>query len=264
MPIGKFVGVAGLNSALWAIVISLVPGLILLAFGGFGPQRMFGFGMISGLAAYVIPNITVFSAISEVGAGYVGLMFALSPVFTAILSLLFKVRPPDRLLLISVCFGFAGALLIVAFRGQLKLGADGPWPLIAFIIPVSLAIGNVYRTARWPVGATPVQVGAAANLGAIPFLVVALASTAEAGTFSAVLAHPWLVLTQIGVSLAMFLVFFRLQQVGGPTYLSQLGYVAAAVGLAIGTLFLGESYPWPVWVGAGFIAAGLLIPLMRR
>ena len=36
--------------------------------------------------------------------------------------------------------------------------------------------------------------------------------------------------------------FFRLQAVGGPVYLSQIGYVAAAVGLFSGTLFLGESY----------------------
>ena len=36
---------------------------------------------------------------------------------------------------------------------------------------------------------------------------------------------------QLAVSTVVFLMFFRLQQIGGPTYLSQIGYVAAAVGV---------------------------------
>jgi drug/metabolite transporter (DMT)-like permease len=55
----------------------------------------------------------------------------------------------------------------------------------------------------------------------------------------------------------MFLMFFRLQQVGGPTYLSQIGYVAAAVGVVIGVFYFGETYPQSVWVGAAIIAVGI-------
>ncbi len=55
----------------------------------------------------------------------------------------------------------------------------------------------------------------------------------------------------------MFALFFRLQAVGGPVYLSQIGYVAAALGLVSGTLFLGEHYPPLTWIGAAVIAAGV-------
>ena len=41
--------------------------------------------------------------------------------------------------------------------------------------------------------------------------------------------------------------------VGGPVYLSQIGYVAAAVGLFSGTLFLGERYGLLTWLGAAVI-----------
>ena len=57
----------------------------------------------------------------------------------------------------------------------------------------------------------------------------------------------------------MFLMFFRLQQVGGPTYLSQIGYVAAAVGVIIGIVYFGETYPVSVWMGAGVIAVGIAL-----
>lgn len=54
----------------------------------------------------------------------------------------------------------------------------------------------------------------------------------------------------------MFAVFFRLQSVGGPVYLSQIGYVAAAVGLATGAFVLGEHYGLLTWLGAVVVTAG--------
>jgi drug/metabolite transporter (DMT)-like permease len=70
---------------------------------------------------------------------------------------------------------------------------------------------------------------------------------------------PWLIALQILVSTTMFLMFFRLQQIGGPTYLSQIGYVAAAVGLVIGVVVLSENYPAMVWLGAGVVAFGVAV-----
>jgi len=55
----------------------------------------------------------------------------------------------------------------------------------------------------------------------------------------------------------MFVFFFQLQKVGGPVYLSQIGYVGAAVGLLSGTLLLGERYGPLTWAGALVIAAGV-------
>jgi drug/metabolite transporter (DMT)-like permease len=62
----------------------------------------------------------------------------------------------------------------------------------------------------------------------------------------------------------MFAFFFRLQLVGGPVYLSQIGYVAAAVGLVIGVVFLDESYALLTWLGAAIIALGVSITTKAR
>ena len=71
-------------------------------------------------------------------------------------------------------------------------------------------------------------------------------------------------LAQLVVSTAMFLMFFRLQQIGGPTYLSQIGYVAAAVGLLMGVFYFGETYPLAVWAGAGIVAIGIAISTLAQ
>jgi drug/metabolite transporter (DMT)-like permease len=70
---------------------------------------------------------------------------------------------------------------------------------------------------------------------------------------------PLVVVAQVASASAMFAFFFRLQAVGGPVYLSQIGYVAAAVGLFAGTIFLGEHYQLLTWIGAVIITAGVFI-----
>ncbi|RVA86896.1 DMT family transporter, partial [Mesorhizobium sp. M7A.F.Ca.CA.004.01.1.1] len=70
---------------------------------------------------------------------------------------------------------------------------------------------------------------------------------------------PLVVVAQVASASAMFAFFFRLQAVGGPVYLSQIGYVAAAVGLFAGTIFLGEHYQLLTWAGAVIITAGVFI-----
>jgi drug/metabolite transporter (DMT)-like permease len=259
-PLGKLAFAAGIDPFLWAALISFIPGIALAIAAtkeNWGRADLHVFGAISGVFAYVIPNALLFTAIPHIGSGLAGLMYALSPVFTAALSFAFNIRPPSRGLLVAVALGFVGAVLIVLGRNGLAAPKAPQWLLLSLLVPVSLAIGNVYRTAKWPKDAPPTQVGAASNLLAvIPLLLLSAWNGGLQAT--TILEHWQLSVGQWFASLAMLTLFFRLQWVGGPTYLSQIGYVAAALSLAIGTLILGESYPPLVWAGAVFILAGIV------
>jgi drug/metabolite transporter (DMT)-like permease len=71
-------------------------------------------------------------------------------------------------------------------------------------------------------------------------------------------------LTQVAVAATMFGLFFRLQLIGGPVYLSQIGYVAAAVSLLLGVLFLDERYALSTWLGAGIVTMGVIMTTKAR
>jgi drug/metabolite transporter (DMT)-like permease len=266
-PLGTLANRAGFNPFLWISMIMLVPGLLLLFLARHENWRrsdLLSFGIIAGLFANVIPNSILLAAMPHIGSGLGGLMFALSPVVTALLSIIFKVRPPNRALIISVVLGFVGAVLIVSGRNSLALPSAPSWMLIALLMPVSLAIGNVYRTAYWPEHATPMQTGAASNLLSVPAL-IALAIWRDGGIeFAPFLLNWQLSLAQCAASIIMYLLFFRLQWVGGPTYLSQIGYVAAALGLTLGTTVFHESYPAIVWAGAVFILSGIIVTIFEK
>jgi drug/metabolite transporter (DMT)-like permease len=50
-----------------------------------------------------------------------------------------------------------------------------------------------------------------------------------------------------------------LLRVGGPVYLSQIGYVVTAVSVAIGALLFGERYGIRDWITIGLIFVGVML-----
>ncbi len=269
-PLGKLALGAGVQPAIWAALISLGAGLALTAITWFSentevlPRRFLQFSLISGFVSYVMPNFLTFLVIPKIGSGLTAIMFALSPVVTALLSVILRVRPPNLWGLVGIGFGMLGALTIVYGRNSFTEMTSGVWLAAALFIPIFLGVGNVYRTMFWPDRASPRQLAGLTNLAAVPFLLAAALLMEGGSNLQALMNIPVLIIAQLLVSTTMFLMFFRLQQIGGPTYLSQIGYVAAAVGVVIGVALFGEVYPPLVWVGATVIAFGIVLSSLAQ
>ena len=216
------------------------------------------------LLSYAIPNVLVFSSIPRLGAGFTSIMFTLSPVLTLALSIAMRLRSPNLLGVAGVGVGFAGAVLVTLTRGEVGRPADPLWIGLALLIPISLAAGNIYRTVDWPKDASPIELAIGSNLAAAVILAPAALLLTGEFPIAQLAGAPATAIAQIAVTAAMVALFFRLQIVGGPVYLSQIGYVAAAVGLATGTLFLGESYAALTWIGAVVIAIGIVMTTLAQ
>lgn len=221
-------------------------------------SRTAEYSLIAALVSFAAPNLIFFSAIPHVGVGFVALAIAFPPLFTYVGALALGM---ERFSIVRAT-GVALALCGAAYIAVLKLG--GPteatgWIMAVMVGPLFLAIGNLYRTSRWPPGARPdslagsMLIAAAAMLlliGVLPGFSLAVRPTLEAGL---------LIGAQIITFAAQFSIFFILQKRGGPVYISLLGAVAATVGVPVATLLLGESAPRGLAVGGVLIAAGILL-----
>ena len=263
IPLGKLAGDAGLPPILWAFVISFGAAALL---GGVSAargelrvpdRRRLRYFLCTAAVSYTIPNLLLFTVIPKVGAGYAGIMFTLSPIITLLFSLMLGVRRPNRLGVAGIAVGFAGALLVALSRGGLGQPAPVLWVVVALLIPVSLACGNIYRTLDWPKGAGPIELAVGSHAAAAVILFVLAMIFGGGAWFGQLAAVPGLALLQMLSAASMFAVFFRLQAVGGPVYLSQIGYIAAAVGLLAGVIWFGERYPPTSWIGVALIVAGV-------
>ncbi|TPL70290.1 DMT family transporter [Mesorhizobium sp. B2-3-15] len=265
LPFGKLATAAGVPAMVWAFVISLGAGgvllCVLLAHGQrirLTPHKLRYF-FVTAAVSYAVPNLLMFSAIPHLGAGYTGIMFTLSPVITLVFSILLGVRRPNMLSVSGIAVGFVGAVMVAVTRGEAGQPADLFWVMMGLLIPVSLAAGNIYRTIDWPEGTGPIELAVGSHLASAAMLLVGILTLLGGKAFVQLGAVPLIVVAQMASASAMFAFFFRLQAVGGPVYLSQIGYVAAAVGLFAGTIFLGEHYQLLTWVGAVIITAGVFI-----
>jgi drug/metabolite transporter (DMT)-like permease len=262
-PLGKLAMAAGIAPALWAAMISAGTGLVMLFIVAVTERKDLSrpstlyFAIVSSFLSYVVPSVLTYTVIPKIGSGLAAIMFALSPVVTALLSVIFRVRPPNLTSIFGIILGLAGAGIIIFSRSTDFSGGAAPWILLALMIPLFLGAGNVFRSMAWPFGASPRKLAAHTNLAAVPFLAVLVYGLTGTIDVLPLTNIPGLVALQLAASVIMFLMFFRLQQVGGPTYLSQIGYVAAAVGVVVGVFYFGETYPRSVWMGAGIIAIGI-------
>lgn len=269
-PLGKIAGDAGVSPLIWALLISLGATLVLLPLL-IATQtlilpglRVLRYTVISAIVSFITPNLLLFTVIPHAGAGYTGLMFALSPVFTLLFAWLFGMKLPGRLGRIGIVVGLAGAALVSLTRSTHPDGPGAEWLLAAMAIPLALAAGNVYRTLDWPDG-VPSNVLAFwghAFSSAVFFSLLLL--TRGTVPIREIAPAAGAALAQVLVAGMTFPAFFRLQQNGGPILLSQIGYVAAAVGLISATLFLGERYSLLTWLGAGVIAVGIGITITAQ
>lgn len=263
-PLGKFARESGISAAAWSFAIAGGGALILLGFILLRRQRIrldarhLRYYLITACLSYVLPNLIIYAAIPHLGAGMTAIYFTLSPIITLTLTILLGTKRPGWLGFVGILLGCVGALVVVFSKGQVDRPADLTWALGALVIPVSLAAGNVYRTLDWPAHGQPLVLAMGSNAIAAIFLIMAALVFDGALPFAGLAASPVLVAAQVLIAAAMFALFFRLQVAGGPVYLSQIGYVAAATSLVIGTLAMGEHYALATWTGALVIVAGVV------
>lgn len=220
-------------------------------------KRSIEYYLIAAFVSVAGANLLFFSAIPHVGAGFVALIIALPPLLTYLGALALKIERFN----IWRALGVASALMGAGTLAAKKISAPDAslfWILIALCGPVLLAIGNIYRTLRWPDDASPsalapgMLIAASLMLGMMAILPNFSLTVSVADTLSLVL-----IATQALIFAGQFLLLFLLQKTGGPVLLSLLGAVGAVVGVPVAIFLQGEAPPEGLILGATLIAIGV-------
>lgn len=268
--LSKVASVAGLPAPLFAFGLSLGSGLVLaavsLARGGRIPadRRHLVYYAVTGFVSVAAPNYLGFEVARHAGAAYASVPYALSPLITYALAVMVGLDSPAWRRVVGVALGLAGTTAI-ALSKMLGVNAAAPiWYVAALGLPLLVATGNVYRTLRWPAGTAPLALAAGMSLaGALWLAPVALTRTDGL----AALATPFgggVMALQVLVSVLMNWLYFRLQQAAGPVYLSQIGYVAAGLGVALALVLFGEPVTPAMLAGMALVVAGVVLVTPRR
>lgn len=218
------------------------------------------YAAIAGTLGISAPSLVTFSALAHVPAGLVGVIGALSPLFTYGLALLWRIERPVAMRAAGIAVGFAGVVALLWPSAGGTAAASLPWALLALAGPLLLAGGNLFRTLAWPPGLPPLA-AASLMLGVQAAFVVPLALLL--GVFEAPsppAGRDDVALLGAGTLTSLFyLTAFELQRRAGPVLVGQLGYVITAASLLIGALVFDERYPAFAWLAIATVLAGPLL-----
>ncbi|QOR37765.1 DMT family transporter [Billgrantia diversa] len=249
LVVAKVADGAGAPRLSFLMVAVTGAGVLLLTVATQQPQpmrldrRIVEYSLVSG-ALFALPNALGFLAVRHVGAGFVSLSFAFPILVTWVIAVGLGMERVNVLRLLGVLLGLAGGVLLAWAKAGGMQGAQG-WVALVLTIPLVIALGNIYRTLRWPGGAGPVYLAALMLLGgALALAPFVLAF--EAQQLALLLGSTGvlrLLLAEVAVFTVLYVFYFMLQKIAGPVYLSQIGMVAALVGTLIAVSLLGETVP---------------------
>ena len=221
--------------------------------------RSFEYYFVAALVSVAGSNLLLFSAIPHVGASFVALIVSLPPLLTYLGALMLRMERFNIIRALGVAAALTGAG-VLAVRKFSAPDASIVWILLALCGPVLLAIGNIYRTLRWPDQASPNALAPGMLIAAALLLFMCSALP----DFSVhVSLTGWLplgvIVVQAGLFAGQFLLLFVLQKTGGPVLLSLLGSVGAVVGVPVAIFLQGENPPAGLFLGASLIALGVAL-----
>jgi len=269
--LSKFANIAGIPPLLFIGLSAFGASMILFILAALlnapirPTRRTFGYAVVAGALTYAIPFGVLAFVVGHVESGVTAILQSLTPVFTLVVLHSLRRRRPEVWEFIGLALGLFGVLIIILLHHEIHIGQQPPmiWFALAFITPLSLSLGNVYRSIAWPADETPVTLAALSLAAAAIFVLVPAAVwhaySSDSHMLTLIGAGWWIVTAQSLASGLGYFFFFRLQKVGGPIYLSQISYVNTMVGVAGAALFFNEPIGVTTLLAVALIFSGVAL-----
>jgi len=216
----------------------------------------------------ILGNLIPFSLITwaetEISSSQAGLLMALMPISTMVLSHFFvheDALTPRRLC--GVMLGFGGVVVLVGGEALKGIGGSALLAQLAVLTAtVAYASNTVYAKRLPPIDTVVVATGSLSvgTLLLLPFTLYLEHALWVAPSFNALAAT--LTLGIVSTGLATW-TYFRVVTDCGPSFLSIINYIIPAIAFAAGVMFLGESAEPSQFAGLLLILAGIALTQNR-
>lgn len=224
-------------------------------------RRSLEYYIIAGFLSTAGSNLIFFNAVPHLGVSFIALMFSLPPLLTYVGALTLGMERFCWWRASGVVLALLGTTVLVIKQWNAP-GVDPFWVSVALLGPILLAMGNIYRTRRWPPEASAESLAPGMLVGALLILFLTAFLFSWSLSIPADSANVWLMIaTQAIIFAAQFLLLFVLQKTGGPVFLSLAGGVGAVFAVPIAMVLLAEPLLPGLLPSAVLIAAGILAML---
>lgn len=220
--------------------------------------RTIEYFVVSSLLTTVLANLIFFEAVPRLGVGFVAMMIALPPVLTYLGALLLRMERFSIWRASGVVLALLGTGWLVRQQWAAP-DADTVWIGLVLLGPLMLALGNLYRSHRWPEGeSAETLVPGMLIVGTALLILYAVVSDNPLAVSLSEAPVIRLIAIQGLVFAGQFILMFVVQQHGGPVFLSLMGAVSAIFAVPIAIGLLDEPALPGIMVSALLVAFGIV------
>jgi drug/metabolite transporter (DMT)-like permease len=221
------------------------------------------FGMICGSCGVAFPAIALFWCALYLPAGVVAIAFASMPLFTYLISVMFKIERAQRIRLLGVVIGIVAIALLVLPESALPAPGLAPWVLLALVASIGMSIENSYAGGYRPPSVGTLELSFARQGSAVVLLLpLALISGTTLPLFES-WGTAQIAATGNGVlSGVAFTILLYVIKTAGPVFASQSAYVITLAGVAWGIILFAETHSIYIWsaLALTLLAIGMVRP----
>lgn len=222
-------------------------------------RRHLFYYVFTGLIGLAIPALNMYAAVARIPAGLMASIVATAPLMTYALALLARTERFDALRGLGILVGLGGALMILLPRSSLPTEDMVFWAAIALATPALYAVNAVVAGRLMPAAdaltlAAGMVTSAALGFGAgvVIFGGMTLPWPPDSPAALATFWH--------GVSsVAAYALYFQIIRLAGAVYMSQVGYLVIAIGVAAGMIVFDERHSVWVWLAITAMLVGLTL-----
>lgn len=228
------------NLVLFAILSRLFVGRVRFV------PRLWWFFLACGGLGYVLPFFLELFAVPRIGAAPLAIVISLAPMMTLLIAAATGTERLTPRRLGGIALGFTSVCLIAMQDLSLLKGAFGLGLLAAVFVPFIYGSYHVFIARFWPDDMKPFEIAMGESLAGTLIVAPIYIFWGEMGAAPAfTLSSYWVVAALLAFSMVEVWLYFALMRMGGPTYVSQSGYIAVIAGVCWAGLFFGEAVtPW--------------------
>ena len=269
--ISKAALTSGMQPFQLALVANVGAGMILLPWLAVSRQsiphelRHLVLYLVLGIVSFTIPTVLSYFIVERVGPAYTSTVYSLSPLLTMTFAAGFGIERMYWRRFAGIVVGLAGMVALVQQQIAQIDFTQTEWVVTGLAIPACAALGNIIRSAFWPKGTSALAFSCGILLSSS--LLVGLLAPAFEAPLAWTFFEPdvlfWMA-CMIGTSALAYLLNFRLQEIGGPVFFSQLGYWGTGFGVLMAATLFNDVLTALSVLGLAAIILGGVLANRRR
>lgn len=226
------------------------------------PTKSWPYLLIVALAGSIIPSFLFATAQTQMASALVGVLNAITPIFTTIISVFFYKQVKDSRIWIGIAIGFIGTVILITNGSIYSLASVNSYALLIILATILYAInGNVikFHLAGLPavtIASVTLVVGGIIS-GVYLFFFTAIFENISTIERAQNASYYVILLGIMGTAVAL-IIFNKLVQLTDPIFTSSVTYIIPIVAIVWG-VWDGERLSNSHYLGIGLILFGVYL-----